>query len=431
MSRIGIVGGGAAGALVAAQILRQASDATQIVIFEPREQLAEGSAYSTTDELHLLNVRASGMSALPDQPDHFRAWARAEPTEFVPRVRYANYLRDLLSESAVDSDSVVHVRDLAVSVTPRPNGVRVKAADGSSWEFDRAVLATGHRPPGIPAGIRVNPKALPYVSVDPWAPATSLPAGGHLAILGSGLTAIDAAMSLLTRDEDASVVMVSRNGLLPARHVPPAAPIPALLTVDDVAEGLPLDRALQAVRAAGDDWRLAIDSLRATTPDLWQALGPWRREQFARHLRRLWDVHRHRMAPSIADAIDRWRSEGRLEVVAAPIDSIDVSEGRVALRSADDQLWIADRVVVATGPNDSVTTCPLLGPLVEEGTLASGPLGWGVDVEPATLRPRDHRGNPWPQLHVIGPPTRGTLFESTAMPEIRQQAALIGQLVRV
>ena len=100
MSRIGIVGGGAAGALVAAQILRFASDPTQVVIFEPREQLAEGIAYSTSDELHLLNVRASGMSALPDQPDHFRAWAGVEATDFVPRARYAYYVRDLLSEAA-------------------------------------------------------------------------------------------------------------------------------------------------------------------------------------------------------------------------------------------------------------------------------------------------------------------------------------------
>ncbi len=431
MSRIGIVGGGAAGVLVAVQILRHASNPVQIVIFEPREQLAEGIAYSTTDELHLLNVRASGMSALPDQPDHFRAWAEVEPTEFVPRARYAHYLRDLLSEASADSGSVEHVRDLAVSVTPGPNGVRVKADDGSSWEFDRVVLSTGHRPPAIPAGIQVSSQALPYVSIDPWVPAESLPAGGHLAILGTGLTAIDAAMSLLTRDDNASVVMVSRNGLLPTRHVPPATPIPAVLSVDEVAEGMPLYLALQTVRAAGDDWRLAIDSLRATTPDLWQALGPWRREQFARHLRRLWDVHRHRMAPSIADAIEGWRSEGRLEVVAAPVEWLDASDGRVVLKSADDRSWIADRVVVATGPGDSVTTCPLLGPLVEEGTLASGPLGWGVDVEPATLRPRDHRGNPWPQLHVVGPPTRGTLFEATAMPEIRQQAALVGQLVHV
>ncbi|HET8764393.1 MAG TPA: pyridine nucleotide-disulfide oxidoreductase, partial [Rhodanobacter sp.] len=36
-----------------------------------------------------------------------------------------------------------------------------------------------------------------------------------------------------------------------------------------------------------------------------------------------------------------------------------------------------------------------------------------------------HDGTPWPRLFAIGSLLRGTLWESTAMPEIRQQARAV------
>ena len=70
-----IVGGGASGVLTAARIM----DATgarpaRVIVVEPNERLAAGVAYSTEDTEHLLNVRASGMSADPSDPDELVRW---------------------------------------------------------------------------------------------------------------------------------------------------------------------------------------------------------------------------------------------------------------------------------------------------------------------------------------------------------------------
>src|ERR1700675_470562 len=65
---IAIVGGGASGALMTAHLLKCAGDAVRVTLIEPREQIGRGLAYATENESHRLNVRASNMSAFPDDP---------------------------------------------------------------------------------------------------------------------------------------------------------------------------------------------------------------------------------------------------------------------------------------------------------------------------------------------------------------------------
>ena len=74
---VAIVGGGASGALTTAHLLQHAGH-IRLTLIEPRAQLGRGLAYATQNESHLLNVRASNMSAFPDDPDHFWRWLRAQ-----------------------------------------------------------------------------------------------------------------------------------------------------------------------------------------------------------------------------------------------------------------------------------------------------------------------------------------------------------------
>ena len=75
-SRIGIIGGGASGAVLAACLLRRVGPDTEIVLIEKRKEIGRGLAFSTWDPNHLLNVRSGNMSAYADQPDHFYEWLR-------------------------------------------------------------------------------------------------------------------------------------------------------------------------------------------------------------------------------------------------------------------------------------------------------------------------------------------------------------------
>jgi uncharacterized NAD(P)/FAD-binding protein YdhS len=85
---IAIVGGGASGTLLAAQLLR--AGAARVVLIERAGRLGRGVAYGTGFAGHLLNVPAASMSALPDDPDHLLRFLREHhdpataPTTFVP-----------------------------------------------------------------------------------------------------------------------------------------------------------------------------------------------------------------------------------------------------------------------------------------------------------------------------------------------------------
>ena len=72
---VAIAGGGASGTLLAAALVRRSASA-RVVIIEPRARLGAGVAYSTDCTAHLLNVPAQGMTAFPDDPQHFVRWLR-------------------------------------------------------------------------------------------------------------------------------------------------------------------------------------------------------------------------------------------------------------------------------------------------------------------------------------------------------------------
>ena len=68
----------------------------------------------------------------------------------------------------------------------------------------------------------------------------------------------------------------------------------------------------------------------------------------------------------------------------------------------------------------------MLRALVGRGALTPDPLRLGVACTPEG-EVLDVSGQDVPGLHVVGPPRKGTLWETTAVPEIRGQAAALAQ----
>ena len=76
-----IVGGGFSGTMMAAQLARRG---LRVALVEGAGRAGQGTAYSTRDEVHLLNVPAAKMSAWPERPDDFIA-AGHDAGAFAPR----------------------------------------------------------------------------------------------------------------------------------------------------------------------------------------------------------------------------------------------------------------------------------------------------------------------------------------------------------
>lgn len=417
---IGIVGGGAAGVLVAIHLARQATGSLDITVYEPRELLGEGVAYSTQDDAHLLNVPAGGMSALPDVPDHFRAWAGVRDSDFVPRHRFAAYLRATLDAAIRTAEHVriEHRRQRVAHLTPTAP-VTLELADGSRSIHDDVVVATGNAHPTRPDWL---PEANRVVS-DPWAPGVlaTIPDGARVACIGTGLTFVDIALTLARRG--VHVHGFSRHGLLPAVHAT-VGPVPVL------PDGLRSPVQILRWIRSHDDWRAALAALRPHTQRLWQSMSEDERRRFVRLPLRYWEIHRHRMAPEIAIELNEHVAAGTISVSAArPVSATCRDDDRIALVGTTSESTTAfDYVVLCTGPSDDARrTTGLLARLVESGIATPGPLGLGVATEPATGALLDTSGSPAAHVYCIGTMRRGTLWETTAIPELRLQAIVLAE----
>jgi len=437
---VAIIGGGAAGTFTAVHLLRTGSP-LRLAIVERTDRLGRGIAYSTTNPRHLMNVPASGMGGLAGRPGHLVEWcaAQGEPVEgtaFVSRPLFGRYLvallRDAIAGAAV---SPLELRDEAVAISPSGGRLRVSLGSGGESDAGRVVLATGTPPAAdlpLPAGSWPRDPAR-YLT-DPWAPgALEALAGDDILLLGTGLTTVDVALRLSEQRPAARLVAVSRTGLLPVTHRWPEGaieieyrPPPPGTTLREQARAF--RAAVAAVRPQGADMRDVVDAMRPHTQAIWRGLPEADQRRFLRRYARYWLIHRSRMAPAAAGWVQELRDEGRLRIVAAAIASVEADGGRPAVRlrprggGAVETLRV-DAIVNCAGPADSPFTgdSPLYRSLLEAGLARPHPLGLGMDTGPggAVL---DADGRPSRPLYTIGWLRRGELWESLAIPELRDQA---------
>jgi uncharacterized NAD(P)/FAD-binding protein YdhS len=429
VNHVAIVGGGFAGALLAVNLLRH--DGPRATLIERRPHAGRGVAYSAAHPDHCLNVRVANMSALPDDPDHFRRWlAEQHPglgADFVPRLIYGDYLSDLLTQTAARSEGRLTIlRAEATGVALRGPGATVTLSDGTTIAADAVVLATGNLPPHTPPGIDAAQLGADRYAPDPWdeAAVAGLTDADTILLLGGGLTMVDVALLLDARGFRGRVIALSRRGLLPRAHAPvTAAPLAERPATTPAA-------LLHEVRARAETvgWRAAVDALRPYTQALWRGASTADRARFLRHLRPWWDVHRHRLAPPVAERIAALRREGRLTILAGKVQRMGATDTGLEIvyrpRGQDDLRTLpVRRIVNCTGPSGDLhrTAEPVLRSLLDQGLIRADPLRIGIDVDPqAAVLDRD--GTASDRLFAIGPMTRGTFWEIVAVPDIRQQS---------
>jgi uncharacterized NAD(P)/FAD-binding protein YdhS len=442
MKRLAVVGGGAAGVLVVVQLARRlpVEADVEVVLFDDSGRVARGAAYSTTDQRHLLNVPAGRMSAVDGDEEHFLRWVRrnhpdATGEDYQPRCQYGDYLAQCLAKHARACRLVV--RHARVTDLARSDGRWWVGHERGADVVDAVVLAPGHSPPTpVPAFGR---DADDYVA-DPWSPGAldrllaRTGSGDLIVTVGTGLTAIDVALTLVPSGR--RVLALSRHGLLPAAQRPTmAAPSPLAVPADGHSltvaelESLVVQH-VESVVAAGGDWRSAVDGLRPVTSELWRRLPPGERSAFLAGPARRWETVRHRMAPAVAAEIAAFRDDGRFEVRAGTLIAALCSPGRSVLtvRGRDGALSriTAAAVVNCTGPTCDIDRYPggFGHRLVERGLVRRDALGLGIDATDEGLVV-DAAGDIDRSFGVVGALRRGSLYESTAIPELRSQAASI------
>jgi uncharacterized NAD(P)/FAD-binding protein YdhS len=450
-----IVGAGFSGTALAIHLLRRRGGAPlRIVLVDPRAEIGAGVAYGTRDYPYPLNVAAGQMSVDPAYPRDFLDYLcdqgiHAEPGDYLPRQVFGEYLRsrfDAACANATVGVSCTHVRARALQLRRQAPGFELWLDNGSALNADEVVLALGNAPPALPpgcAGLAGHPRFIE----DPQDVNDRIGTfhGASLEsvlLIGSGLTMIDASLRLAAlRPRLRHIHVLSRHGLLPcpqASEPRPARlpPVERVLTQsqDSVRRLVRGVRALmQDNQAAGGDWREVIALARPHLPAIWQGLDATQRARFLRHVRPLWDVHRHRVPEGPLNAVRSLQRLGVLQVHAGRVLEMSAVDDAIEVQwrprgAGKSRAWLVDLVVNCTGPDARADRRddPLVRSLLANGLLRRDTSDLGVEVAPDG-RVIGANGAPIDHLHYIGPWLRARDWEATAVPELREHAAALAR----
>ncbi|WP_404954562.1 FAD/NAD(P)-binding protein [Streptomyces sp. 147326] len=440
---VAVVGAGASGALTTARLLEAAEasgSSVRIRLIDPSPTTGHGVAYATAEPRHLLNVPAGAMSARPDRPDDFRAWLAdrlrrpVEGGEYVSRGHFGVYLDEHLAgvTAGAERGSVVRQHERVVEIARAAGGLNLVCASGERIRADAVVLATGSAPAGTSRP--GDPFTSPRVIRDPWRPGAldEVRPDADVLLIGTGLTTVDVALALARPGR--VIHAVSRHGLLPRRHRPAPSPVihpPAYAHATELRElrRMVLRHASVCRRLHGD-WRPAVDALRPCTSALWQRMSLEDRRIFLEEDLRLWEVHRHRLPPQTADWLAGALDRGIVKVYAGQVDRLNHASGHVRAQLSGNRWLSVGAVVKCTGFQHDVCASgdPLIRGLLRTGLARAGPLGLGLDSNPdGRLVPPS--GEEQAPIWTVGALRRGNLWETTAIPEIRVQAAKVAALL--
>ena len=457
--RIGIIGGGFTGAALAIHLSRNSERPLEIFIFEPRRMLGAGLAYSSSDPDHRVNGPIDILALFADNLRHFPDWFRTsgeyarDPDSLAKtgqlyccRASFGRYMDWLTRSHAASNPSqstIDHIECAVRELRPQNGGYGLWCEDGRWHQVDEVRLCLAHEIPELPspfaslAGMRTlvenpwNGEALAEIASD-----------DDILVLGTGLTAADVIASLLRIGHRGRIIAISRRGLRPREQdvLPPVEgrlakmgrTVPLFVerhgrsrTITGILSALRKD--LAAAKQSGLGWQDAFDDLRDAAPALWATLPSEARRQALRHLRGLYDVHRFRVAPPIADRIRIAEAEGRVRFVKARATAAVASRSgfKVTLQLPGDEAgreFDFAGLVNCTGPQSDLsrTRNPLLRRLFEAGTIRADPCQLGIDVDAdcAVIR-ADGRVDP--SLRVLGPLTRGHFGDLIAVPQINSQ----------
>ncbi|MFK4149089.1 FAD/NAD(P)-binding protein [Streptomyces sp. NPDC004065] len=492
---IGVVGGGAAAVCLIDALARSGTGPGSLTVFEPSRHLWRGRAYQVDSDTVRVNAPPDDMSVRAGDLDHFARWLAARDrttgsatacaqdadrfsgVRFAPRPLYGEYLEES-ANAAVDAlrRGGWRVEIVARAVTEavrEPRRVLLDAGDGPARAVDYAVLCVGGDGPRDLYGL----SGLPGFVADPYPVSRSLrriAADDHVAVIGSGLTAVDIVLSLAARGHRGPISLLSRRGVLPGvrqrpvplrlRHLTPErvrheAAARRELTLEDVAAVLraefrdagadpgavvreiervdtedPVDR-LRRQLGEVDSPHLGLRILQRAVPETGPDLWPVLREEDRLHILR---AH-HRtvmslccpMPPSSAAVLLGLVEAGQLRMVSGLLDVVPAEEGGFDVLAADGTGFRATKVVNAVNASHGrvpARAVSLVTSLVRARAAGRHPHG-GLHLARATSRlTRD--GRPDPRLYGLGNIAAGALFFTFGIPSLVDRSEDIVSAIR-
>lgn len=425
---IAIIGAGFSGLMLLTHLVRQADKPLHIAVCDGSPHRWLGTAYATQRLEHLLNVPADRMGAFEGEPDGFYLWLQSDAglamrkkrgdkhiysgNDFAPRCLYGDYLQFIAAttHSLAKSKSItISFESNMISAVAQTNSGYELGYEGGALTASALALCCGN--PFHPADERTHitsPWQQDFAAITATKPRS-------IAILGTGLTAVDTIISLLDAAYGGHIDCYSRNGWLPQPHSRTPAAFDITPHILDIGKP-PHARRMRSLRRAArhspeTPWQAVIDALRPYTILQWQSYSVAEKKRFLSRYFTLWNIHRHRMAPQLHDRLLHAQSTGQLSI------------HRITADMKRTPPWQrADLVFDCTGPRYH-TPAPLVASLLAHKRVTAHATGAGLSAD-ETGRVSAPSA---PPIYAMGALLVGERLESTAVPELRTQAKQLAE----
>lgn len=174
-------------------------------------------------------------------------------------------------------------------------------------------------------------------------------------------------------------------------------------------------------------WVAVIDGLRPITQLFWQSWSVAEKKYFLRRLRPFWEVTRHRIPAASFYALTELNAAGYLSIGKGHVISAQASPSGIDTTYSLDgkiQQEQFQKVINCTGPESNFRKLrlPLIQDLMDQRLVSADELGLGINCT-AEGQILDAEGKAVNGLWCIGPMRKAVLWETTAIRELREQAA--------
>jgi uncharacterized NAD(P)/FAD-binding protein YdhS len=430
---IAIIGGGISGTFTVLQCLKQCRRSLTILWFDANNQFCKGLAYSTWDDNHLLNVRANNMSVFPDEADHFVNWLtihspQYSAKDFVPRKIYGIYVQSAF-ELLQKANPLVQVKTITKEVhhVERSTAGFVIKNDQNAYQVEKLILALGNFLPAHPRSVSkdfIRSENYFQNAFDPNLIKKALRCT-DITIIGSGLTMVDVIVSLAKKNYNGTIRVISPHGYIPQPHTEkPIVSIDPFLEINKpyrLSELLSIvNFQLKKAKKEGYNPHSVIDAMRPFLQKVWLNFTLEEKQQFIRHLRHKWGVARHRAPMESMNVLNSLLSMNQLHLMKGRIYDIQVAAQGFDVSYSDsinkENKFNTSFLINCTGPEADYgrLKSPVVRQMLTDSLIAPDMLKYGLNAK--------ENGQISENLYTLGPPLKGILWESVAVPEIRVQA---------
>jgi uncharacterized NAD(P)/FAD-binding protein YdhS len=479
---IALIGGGASAVCLIDALAQRETPPGSLTVFEPSPHLWRGRAYQVDTPTLRVNAVPDDMSVRHGDARHFERWlltrdrilslpegmAGLDPragARFAPRTEYGEYLEQsahaALAKLRLRGWRIDLVSEGVTSANHAVGRVMLRTGTGQVRAFDYAVLCVGGDSPKDIYGLN---GAEGFVG-DPYPVMRKLQDVGpdqHVAVIGSGLTAVDIILSLSARGHRGRISLLSRRGILPGvrqrpaefelKHVTPARMTQlsrrqTSVRVKEIAELIgaefdeagadlqgvldeitgayreqPLER-LRRQLAAVDSSDLGLRILQRAVPDsgpdVWPLLAERDKVELLRtHYRTIMSLCCP-MPPGSAAELIRLADDGRL-VVHSGLQNVSARpNGGFRVETGENGDFTADVVVNAVNASEGkipTDAASLVNSLTRNRLADRHPHG-GLHIARGTSRLAVD-GRPEPHWYALGNIAAGTLFFTFGIPSL-------------